>query len=390
MRFGDIPGHAQLKKQLARSLEEGRVSHALLLHGQEGNAGLPLAMAYAAYLQCTNRQGDDSCGECASCTKAARLIHPDIHYVFPVVKGVKADLEDDLSKKEKEPVSDNFIVSWRSYLAEFPFPSMKTWTRALNVENKQGQIFAAESASLLRKMSLKSFEAEYKVVIIWLPEKMNTTVANKLLKVIEEPPPKTVFLMVAQQTGAMLPTILSRTQLIRVPAFTDQEVAQFLGGMYPDQADKLADLVPLAHGSMVAALNLLHEDEQVTFNRENFIRWMRMSYQYSKYYDDILEWVGMISRAGRENQKVFLSYCLTEIRENYLLHHDLPHLTRMNEAELDFAARFNRFIHSGNIATLSGIFSRAMSHIEMNANPRILFLDMSFELYRALHMKEAS
>lgn len=380
--FKDIPGQALLKKQLIRSSSEGRVSHALLLHGPEGNSGLALAMAFAQYLQCTQPGQDDACGVCASCQKAAKMIHPDIHYIFPVVKGVKKEVADQSPEKSKDPVSDQSLASWREYILALPYPAMRTWMNALNVENKQGTIYKAEAESLLRKMSLKAFESDYKVVIIWLPEKMNATVANKLLKIIEEPPVKTVFLLVAQQTESILPTILSRTQLIRVPRFSDAETAQLLQTFFPEQSDQIHSLVPLADGNIVAAVNLLNEDEQVTFNREQFMAWMRLCYNYKGV--DLIDWVTTIGRIGREQQKSFLGYGLHAIRENYLLNNGLDALTRMNTEERQFATRFNQFIHPGNIEYLLGIFSRAMQQIEMNANSRILFLDMSHELYRAL------
>lgn len=390
MRFFDIPGQQTLKDQLSRSLKESRVSHALLFHGPEGNAGLPLAMAFAQFIQCTNPGEYDSCGECPSCRKAEQMIHPDIHFVFPVIKGVKIDLDSDSNKKEKDPISDNFIVSWRSYLQAFPYPSMKTWAQALDVENKQGSIYTAEASSLLKKMSLKAFESDYKVVILWLPERMNSTLANKLLKIIEEPPVKTVFLLVSQQPDQILPTILSRTQLIRISGFSDEEIHDILLRYYPDQQDLFRQIIPLAAGNAVAAVTLLNQDEQVLFNRENFIQLMRMSYNYSKTVPDILNWVGVIGKIGRENQKSFLDYCLNEVRQNYLVNNGLQSLTRMNQEEMEFSVRFNRFIHTENIESLLGIFSKAGWQIEMNANPRILFLDLSYELYRALRTKPAS
>lgn len=375
MLFKEISGHTLIKERLIKSSNEGRVSHALMLHGPEGNAGFALSMAFAQYLNCTGEKGEDSCGVCASCQKAAKMIHPDIHYIFPVAttKKIKSD-----------PVSDFFLEEWRAFITEFPYPGLSAWMNVLDIENKQGGIFKKEAENLLRKMSLKAFESEYKVVLIWQPEKMNAPTANKLLKLIEEPPDKTVFLLVAEQTQTILPTILSRTQLLRVPKFTDHELIDGLKGLYPDQNQVFADLIPLADGSIISAVNLLNSNDQVRYNQEQFVAWMRMCYNYKVH--EILNWIPGIASLGRERQKSFLSYALNTIRENFLQNNELDSLTRMTAAEKEFSSRFNRFIHIGNIENLSVIVSNAIRQIEMNANPRILFLDLSYELFRALRM----
>lgn len=376
MLFKQIKGHTAIKDRLLRSSLDSRVSHALLLHGPEGNGKFALAMAFAQFLNCTGEKSEDSCGVCPSCQKAAKLIHPDIHYIFPVA----------ISKRvSSDPVSDHYIAEWREYIADLPYPSLQGWMNYLDIENKQGGIFKKEAEALLRKLNLKAFESEYKVVIIWLPEKMNATTANKLLKVIEEPPDKTVFLLLAEHTEKILPTILSRTQLIIVPKLRDEDLIAGLEERYPEFTEKLPEIVPLAEGNYSRAVNLLNTNEQIQFYQEHFIKWMRMCFRYRVI--EIISWIPDIASMGRERQKAFLQYGLHLIRENYLLNQSLESVTRMTPTEREFSSRFYAFIHQGNIEALFSSISRAIQHIEMNANPRILFLDLSMEMYKALIIK---
>ncbi|MCK5820283.1 MAG: DNA polymerase III subunit delta [Bacteroidales bacterium] len=373
MLFKQISGHTDIKDRLLRSSLDSRVSHALLMHGPEGNGKFAIAMAFAQFLNCTGEKSEDSCGVCPSCQKASKLIHPDIHYVFPVAtsKSVSAD-----------PISDKYIKEWREYISELPYPSLQGWMNFLDIENKQGGIFKKEADELMRKLSLKAFESEYKVVIIWLAEKMNPTTANKLLKVIEEPPDKTVFLLLAERTEKILPTILSRTQLITVPKLTDEDLMDGLSKRYPAQIEKLPEIIPLAEGNYLQAVNLLNTNEQIQFYQEQFITWMRMCFRYR--VNDILSWLPTIASIGRERQKAFLQYGLHLIRENYLLNQNLESVTRMTPTEKEFSSKFHTFIHAGNIEALFSCLSQAIQQIEMNANPRILFLDLSAEVYKAL------
>lgn len=374
--FNQISGHKDIKDRLLRSVLESRVSHAILLHGPEGNGKFALAMSFAQILNCTGEITDDACGECPSCQKASKLIHPDIHYIFPVATSKKVS---------SDPVSDNYIEEWRKYITDLPYPSISGWMAYLDIENKQGGIFKKEAEDLLRKLHLKAFESEYKVVIVWLPEKMNAATANKLLKVIEEPPDKTVFLLAAEQTGNIIPTILSRTQLISVPKFRDKDLYAGLASRFPDLTNKLAEIVPLAEGNFLQAVNLLNNNEHIQFYQENFIIWMRMCFRYRVH--EILNWLPTVASIGRERQKAFLQYALHLLRENYLLNQDLESVTRLTPSEKDFSSKFYLYVHTGNIEPLFSSISNAIRHIEMNANPRILFLDLSMEMYKSLKIK---
>jgi len=376
MLFKNVPGNKNLAEHLVRSARQGRVSHALLLNGPEGSAAFPLALAYAQYLVCTDDKNEDACGTCPACQRAAKFIHPDIHFVFPVAtsKEVKAD-----------PISDRYIKQWRSFITENPYPGLQQWMGTIDVENKQGGIFNKEAESILRKMSLKAFESDYKIMIIWLPEKMNATTANKLLKLIEEPPAKTVFLLVSENTDAMLATIISRTQVIKIPRFTEAELAECLISEYPAKEKEIRETVALAQGNYIQAVDLLNRSEQIQYYHEQFIQWLRWSYKFN--IRELLNWLPVISAIGRERQKTFLQYGLHLVRENFLMNRQLPELAKMTPAELEFSEKFNRFIHPGNVEQISTTLGLAIRHIEMNANPRILFLDLSAKLNKQLQIK---
>ena len=221
MRFSEVAGHAELKQQLVKTVAEERVPHAQLFHGPEGSGALALALAYATYLSCRDRKEEDSCGTCSSCLKYDKLIHPDLHFVFPVFT----------TPTNSKPVSDDFMVQWRSSLLENPYLTSNQWYARIGLENKQGSIMTRESEEITRKLMLKPYESDFKVMIIWMPEKMNQTASNKLLKLIEEPPPMTIFLMVPEDTGPILPTILSRTQWIRVPRLREEDLMEALADL---------------------------------------------------------------------------------------------------------------------------------------------------------------
>ncbi len=376
MRFKEIYGHAAIKDRLIKSTLENRVSHAILLHGPEGSGKYPMALALAQLLHCANKINGDACGECPSCQKAAKMIHPDIHYVFPVATSKKVSAD---------PISDHYIEEWREYIIAEHYPSLQRWLQFLDIENKQGGIFKKEAEELLRKLSLKAFESEFKVVIIWLPEKMNASTANKLLKVIEEPPDRTVFLLVAEQTDTMLPTILSRTQLLRVPKISDSDLSAGLRAQFPDLIDKVDEVVPLADGNFIRGKDLIQTNEQTQFYHDEFVHWLRMAFRFK--VQEILDWIPVMVSLGRERQKAFLQYGLHLVRENFLLNQGLNEQVKMTPSEAEFSQRFNVFIHPGNIEALLQTLSLGIRHVEMNANPRILFLDLSAQLYTCLKTK---
>ncbi len=375
MRFNEIPGQDAIRARLLQAVKTNRVSHALMLSGTSGSGNFALALALAQYLQCTSPVDDDSCGVCPACHQSAQFVHPDIHFVFPVARTAKI---------KDEPSSDDFITEWRQYLSAGAYPSLEGWYHAMNIENKQAGIFKKEAQDILRKLNFKSYQSDYKVIIFWMPEKMNTTAANKLLKIIEEPADHTVFLFVTCGTDEILPTILSRTQLIKVPKINSEALYQKLLMEYPDQEKLLRGIVQRSQGDYLLAQQMIDQSDQNLLNRDRFFRWMRIS--FGLQIPEITQWVSEISDIGRERQKWFLQYSLGMIRNNYLLNRGMAELAVMDDEEAAFSSRFNQFIHSGNIEGLMSEFDLAIAQIAMNANPKILLTDMSLQLNRLLRI----
>lgn len=373
MRFSEVAGHSEIKKRLIQSVTEERVPHAQLFHGPEGAGSLTLALAYATYLSCTDRLLDDSCGECPSCMKYDKLVHPDLHFVYPVFTNKSIT---------SNPVSDDFIEDWRKALLENPYLTLQQWYGYMGLENKQGIINKWESQAIMRKLNLKAFESDHKIMIMWMPEKMNASASNKLLKMIEEPPPMTVFLLVAENTGQILPTVLSRTQLIRVPRLRDEELLEALNKSYKEDEEKLKNTVHLAEGNYSSAVEILARSEESEYQLDLFIRVMRLA--YSRKFQEIFTWVDEISGLGRERQKSFLVYALRMVRENYLLNMEQKELVRMNPPENDFSGRFSAFIHKDNAQEIIRELDEACVHIEANAYARIVFLDFALTLVKLI------
>lgn len=372
MFFREVIGQSATKERLIQSVRRERVSHAQLFAGPEGTGKLALAIAYAQYVACTNRQENDSCGECASCKKYRKLIHPDLHFVFPVIK----------TAKFKEPVSDNFLDEWRSMIAQSPYFSASQWFDRIGVENAQGLIYAHQSEEIIRKLNLKSYESEYKVMIIWLPEKMHVACANKLLKMIEEPPVKTLFILITEDEEDIISTIRSRCQLITVPPIDPQSLEKALVSLPEAQGHDIRSLVHLSKGNYTKALELLQPDEQTLFNLERFKELMRNA--YGRKFAELFKWVDQLAGIGREKQKNLLSYCLMILRENFIYNLKNKNLNFMNGQEEDFSKRFAPFINERNIVELSEVFETAYNHIEMNGNPRIIFTDVAFKITKLI------
>ncbi|MFA6126677.1 MAG: DNA polymerase III subunit delta [Bacteroidales bacterium] len=379
MRFNEIPGQQAIHERLIRSVKSNRVSHALMLSGSQGSGNYALALALAQYLQCTSPVSDDSCGECPACHQAAQFVHPDIHFVFPVARTAKI---------KDEPSSDDFITEWRQYLAGNPYPSLEGWYHAMGIENKQAGIFKKEAQDILRKLNFKSYQSDYKVIIFWMPEKMNVTSANKLLKIIEEPADHTVFLFVTAGTDEILPTILSRTQLIKVPKIGNGALYDKLITEFPGQEDLIRGVVQRSQGDYLVAHEMIEQSDQNLLNRDRFIRWMRIS--FALQVQEITAWVGEVSEIGRERQKWFLQYAMSMIRNNFLLNQGLSELAFLDSEETAFSSRFNTYIHRGNIDALMQEFDLAIAQITMNANPKILLTDMSLQLHILLRLPAAA
>jgi len=374
MFFRDIPGQKEIKESLIRTACEGRISHAQLLYGPEGSGKLALAIAYAQFVSCTDRQPDDSCGKCSSCIKYARLVHPDLHFVFPATAASAA-------KTDETPV-EKALEKWREIVLENPFFDQYQWYDRIGIENKQGMIGVKESAEIIRKLNLKPYESDYKILIMWLPERMNPTAANKLLKMVEEPPPGTVFLLVSELPGEVLPTILSRTQLVKVPRLKDEDVRSALKMKTGLDDQQIEDAVTLADGNFNKALSSFTEDGQNKYNFDQFVAFTRICYAFSMV--DLVEWVEEMAKSGREKQKMFLSYGLRMVRENFLVNTGHPGISHMAKYEKDWSVKFSRFINGKNVIDIYQELNTAYNHISANANAKIVFLDAGLKVGQML------
>jgi DNA polymerase-3 subunit delta' len=374
MLFADVIGQERVKTHLLTTVKENRISHAQLFLGNEGYGTLPLVLAYAQYIMCLNPTENDACGECSACRKVSKFQHPDLNFVFPVVSRAGAE----------KPVSDHYIKEWREFLTNQPYGSYNDWLDAMGAENSQGIIRVDESKEIIRKLNLKSYESDYKVMIIWYAEKMNAETANKLLKLLEEPPANTFFFLVAQSSEFLLSTILSRTQLVKVTRITEDEL--FLGikkhHSLPD--DKARQIARLSEGNYLLAKEYISASVDTKQNFENFTQLMRLSYKGN--FIELVKWVDEISKIGREKQKAFLIYSLRMVRENLVLNQQQKELVRMSAEEETFAARFSTFIHPNNTPLLNQELDKAYLHITRNANPKVVFLDVCIKLNRILKM----
>ncbi len=374
MNFSQIPGQKAVIDRLRNSVAENRVSHALLFYGPEGSGKFAIALAFARYISCENRSAEDACGKCPSCSKYDKLIHPDLHFVFPVIK----------KKSNTEPVSDHFISQWRQMVLRSPWFSLATWTEAMEVANEQALIPVAESAEIIRKLSLKSFESDFKIMIIWLPEKMNAETANKILKIIEEPPARTLFILVSEEDDKLLPTITSRCQHIRIPSIPSEDLSAHLVtamGVDPVRAPEIA---AIANGNLVRAMELIREDDNSAVYLDRFTRLMRTA--WTRDIHALVTWSEETAALGRERQKSFLSYSLRMIRENFILNFNgrenkLVYLTR---AEDEFSDKFHPFINEKNISALNREFNLAYAHVESNGNTKMIFLDLALKTMRLI------
>lgn len=367
MLFKDVIGHTDIKQRLIASLQTGRISHAQLFAGDTGYGSLALALAFAQYVFCTGDKKEDACGLCTSCRQMQKLIHPDLHFVFPVVR------------KAKSPVSDEYINEWRSLLSKTPYFNLEEWYAEMGIEdNAQASIYAEESAHILRKLSLKSFESDYKIMIIWLPEKMNPECSNKLLKILEEPYDKTLFLMVSEHPGQLINTIQSRTQRINIPPLAKEEIREQLISQKGISKERAEEYAHIAAGNWYRALCLLDESEEQIYNQEKFVQLMRLCWERKML--PVNEWVAEIAGTGRERQKNFLTHTLRMLRENFIKNLNIHQLNYMTERQKNFSVKFSPYVHEGNILPLTEEFEKAYNDISRNGNAKIIFTDLCIKV----------
>ena len=379
MLFAHIIGQQAVKERLIRSVAEQRIPHAQLFRGPVGVGKLALAIAYAQYICCERRTAVDSCGECPSCVKYAKLAHPDLHFVFPVIKPAN----------KTTVVCDDFVKEFRQLVIANPYFGMDEWFAFISEDAKQGMIYANESQEIIRKLSLKTYESEYKVMIIWLPERMNNQCSNKLLKILEEPPAKTVFLMVSNHPDTIITTILSRTQHINIPRLDTGDIVTALltrRDSEISQHDAL-NTARIANGSYLAALNLLKEGDEKQQNFDRFVTVMRLAWKVGNKKDHaslktLKRWSDEMaaSSVGRERQKGFLAYSQHLIRENFIYNLKNTELNYLNAGEMAFSSNFSPYINEKNVEALVDEFALAERHIEQNVNAKMVFFDLMLKI----------
>lgn len=367
MYFKDIIGQTEAKQRLIKEVKEGKIPHARLLCGGQGVGKLPLAIAYAQYLSCSHPGETDACGVCPNCRMYNNLAHPDLHFVFPVIK-----------LKSKDTTSDDFLSEWREMMNATPYCNLNLWLEQMGAENQQAQIYVKESESILRKLNLKSSQGGYKVMIIWLPEKMNVECSNKLLKLLEEPPANTVFLLVTEEPDALLTTIRSRTQQLNIPGIGKQEMTEALMQKYGIDEKTSAHIAHRSEGNWIKALETIRLNEEQKLFFDLFVSLMRLA--YGRRIREMKQWSETVAAMGRERQKLFLGYVQRMIRESFVYNLHEADINYMDEDEQHFASRFAPYVNEMNVMGMMDELSEAEKHIGQNVNARMVFFDLTLKM----------
>lgn len=377
MNFSDIVGQEAVKKHLIKTAQEGRIPHAQLFVGPEGSGALPMAIAYAQYVVCQNTADDNEGGNASCNLKFNKLQHPDLHFVFPV---------NAADKK----VSDNFWDDWAKFVHENPYGGLSSWYSQIGLTQKQGLISVHETTNIARKLALKSVEGGYKVMIIWMAERMNTEAANKILKLLEEPPQKTLFLLIVEDEKQLLQTITSRCQFIRFAPLSEIDIQNALEkkGCQPAEAMMIAKQ---SNGSLHKALTVFAADESELPFEKWFVQWVRQAFlvkKRTKVVVDLLNWSEELAGIGRENQKRFLQYCIEMFRQAFMLNYGVNELVYIQTKEEGFdLSKFAPFVNPANINEIFHELSEAYYHIERNGNAKMIFGDLSLQLTKLIHKK---
>lgn len=366
MFFKDIVGQSHIKEMLIESVQKKTVPHARLFCGHQGVGKRSLAIAYAQYLNCLDPQLNDSCGKCSSCVKYNHFAHPDLHFVFPIVK------------KDKKEVCDDYMTEWRNFLEKSNYSSLSDWLSTIGAENGQGIIYSKESDAIIRKLSLKTYEAKYKTMIIWLPEKMHESCSNKLLKIIEEPFDNTVFILVSDNPDQIITTILSRCQRTNIHPLSTDEIEQGLESEYNISPSQAKEVAHIANGSYLKAIETISLNEENKFFFELYVQMMRSS--YARNIKMIKQIGNELAGIGRERQKNFLAYCQKMIREYFMTNLNQSTMVYLNQEEGNFGRKFAPFINERNIVDFMGELSLAERHIEQNVNAKMVFFDLCLKV----------
>jgi DNA polymerase-3 subunit delta' len=384
MLFKDILGQDHIKNYLITTANAGRIPHAQLFIGPEGSGTLPMAIAYAQYILCNNSDGENTTGNSACNLKFEHISHPDMHFVYPITS------TDEV--KGDSVVSTNFLDQWRSFVKENPYGSLFDWYKKLEIPKKQGIISVKESAAINKNLSLKAYEGGYKVMIIWMADKMRTDAANKLLKLLEEPPEKTIFILISESIDDLLQTIISRCQIVDFLALPEQVITDALIATHKVEANLAKKIAHQCEGNYNKALHLLHKDDDDSVFEEWFINWVRAAFKAkgnASVIADLISWSTTIAKEGRETQKNFLQFCIQFFRQALLLNYKATDLVYLEPNFENFKLeKFAPFVHGNNIMDIFKELEDAMYHIERNGNSNIILTDLSIKLTRLLHKKE--
>lgn len=367
MRFSDIPGHDEVKHRLRSMADTGKLPHALLLEGPPGTGKFALARAFAQYIHCERHTAEgDSCGQCPSCRQHDSFNHIDTIFSFPVVK------------KDKLKISDDYISEFRGLMEECLFMNFEKWLIRLDNINAQPLIYVDEANELIRKLNYTAHGSKYKIVLMWLPERMKEDAANKLLKLVEEPHSDTIFILVSDNARQILPTIYSRTQRVTVRRYDDDAVSQYLRDEYALSDDDARDMAHLATGNMAAAIDMLNVRKDSTKYLELFMELMRKA--YTRNVADLKNWAEKVNDLGREREMKFYGYCSKMMRENFILNLNVPSLNYMNKAEREFSAKFYPFINERNVEELITVMDDAKKDIGANACGKLVNFDVAIKV----------
>lgn len=381
MLFDSILGLSHIKNHLVLSANAGRIPHAQLFIGPEGCGTLPMAIAYAQHVLCHTSEGANELSKQACDLKCNSLTHPDLHFAFPVANS---------DKIKAHAVSDHYIEEFRAFIKEQPYGNLFDWYRLIQIEKKQGQIGVDEAQDIVKKLALKSYEGGYKIAIIWMADKMNSSAANKLLKLIEEPPEKTVFILIAEDEEQIIQTIRSRCQVLHFPPLAADAIAEGLIGQGLSQQVALR-LANEANGNYNKALDLMHNDSEDLVFEKWFVQWVRSAFKAKgnkAAIHDLILWSNELAKTGRETQKKFVLYCIAMMRQAMLINYSVKELAYMRIHLEGFdLSKFAPFVHENNIVEIIDELELAIYHIERNGNAKIIFTDLSIKLTRLLHKK---
>ena len=382
MLFSEVLGQKHIKNHLTTSVDAGRIAHAQLFVGPEGSGTLPMALAYAQYVLCSNTNGENTGGNASCNLKFKNVSHPDLHFAFPVTTS---------DKVKSKPVSSYYLAEWRQLLDQQPYGNLFDWYKLLGVDNKQGQIGVDEALKIVKSLALKSYEGGYKVMLIWMAEKMSTAAANKLLKLIEEPPEKTVFILIAEDEEQIINTIRSRCQVLHFPPLAEDAIAEALVKKYHIEQSVATKIAHQANGNFNKACDLIYQDSEDIQFEKWFILWVRSAFKAKGNkgaIHDLISWSEEIAKTGRETQKKFLSFCLNYFRQALLLNYKANELVYLEPKSESFKLEnFAPFIHDSNILEISNELQDAIYHIERNGNSKVVLTDLSIKLTRLLHKK---